>query len=234
MVNTPFKRGLAAVGIAVALGGTAVGVVGAQQAPNVPPTPRSSTAPQTPGAADQRHEQFLGALAGKLGVSADRVRQAIADARTELGLPAQGGLLGFRGLGGPGGRRGGFGFHGSLDAASTAIGINVDQLKQEASGKSLAEVARAHNVDPNRVAAALKADAATRIDQAAAAGNVPADRVAQLKQEANTRIDQLMTQQLPAKGVGPRGGRGMPGTPGAPRPGSSSAPATSTPSGTRI
>ncbi|HEV2125398.1 MAG TPA: hypothetical protein VGW38_21830 [Chloroflexota bacterium] len=124
MVNTPFKRGLAALGIAVALGGTAVGVVGAQQAPNVTPTPRSSTAPQAPGAVDQRHEQFLSALAGKLGVSADRLRQAIADARTELGFPAQGGLPGFRGLGGPGGRRGGFGFHGSLDAAATAIGIS--------------------------------------------------------------------------------------------------------------
>ena len=217
MSSTRIKRSLAALGIAAALGGTAVGVAGAQQPPGTPtptrPPGASATAPASGQTPDQRYQQFLDTLASKLGVTADRLRQAIAETNQSLGLPDRG--LG--GFGHPGGRGfGGRGFGGaSLDAAAQAIGITTDQLRQELPGRSLADVARAHNVDPNRVAAALKADAAARIDQAVAAGRLPADRAAQLKQDANTHIDQMMTQQKPAGGLG-RGGPGRPGGPGAP------------------
>lgn len=223
------KQGLVALGIAVTLGGAAVGVAGAQQA-TATRTP-AAAATGTPAADQraQREDQFLNTLAGKLGVTVDKLKQAITDARTELGLPAGRGF-GF-GPGGPGGGPGdgrhGHGFGGSPDAAAQAIGISVDQLRQELPGKSLADVAKAHNVDPAKVAAALKAAEAARIDQAVTDGRLTADQAAQRKQEANTRIDQMLTQAMPTApaggqggpdGFGRRGGQGQPGGPGAPAP----------------
>jgi hypothetical protein len=211
MANLPIKRGLAALGAVAVLGIAVTGVAGAQTPPSATPTRPAGQPAQSP---DQRYQQFLDTLAAKLGVTADRLRQAITETRQSLGLPDRGPHFGFGGRG-----FGGRGFAGaSLDAAASAIGISIDQLRQELRGKSLAEVARAHNVDPSRVASALKADAAARIDQAVASGRLAADRAAQLKQDANTRIDQLMTQQVPAglpRGHGPWGKPGRPGTPSA-------------------
>src|SRR5438093_894304 len=65
---------------------------------------------------------------------------------------------------------------GFAEAAAQAIGITPQQLRQELPGKSLADVARAHNVDPKKVSDALKASANQQIDQRASGGRVPADR----------------------------------------------------------
>src|SRR5947199_366586 len=82
----------------------------------------------------------------------------------------------------------------SLDAAAQAIGITTAQLRQEWPGKSLSDVATAHNVAPTKVADALKAAETARIDQAVSNGRLTADQANQAKQQANARIDQLMTQ----------------------------------------
>jgi transposase-like protein len=181
------------------------------------PTPTPTRAPGAatpqPGQPGARYDQFLDALARRLGVTADRLRQAIGEARQDLGLPASG-----PGPFGPFDRHPGFPFggrgfgHFSLDVAAQAIGIPAEQLRQELPGKTLADVARAHNVDPNRVADALKADAAARVDQAQRDGRLTAEQAAQAKQQANARVDSLMTQQLPLKG------RRAPGAPGSPTP----------------
>ena len=241
MTNVAVKRGLVALGAAVVLGGAAVGAVGAQT-----PTPtrpaQGTPAPGTPGQRAQQEDQFLAAIAGKLGVTVDRLKQAMADARKDLGLPDHGRGFGFGSPGGPGHRGpGGPGGPVSFDVAAQAIGITPDQLRQELAGKSLSDVAKAHNVDPAKVSTALKNDAATRIDQAVTAGRLPADRAAQAKQDANTRIDQLMTQALPQRpadgqrgpgfrgprsgGPGPQGTPGAQGTPGTQRSSSVAPPA---------
>ena len=206
------KQTAVAGAAALAMVGAALGVAGAQQAPTASPSPTvpapagSSTQPppaanpgpgsRAPGG-QQRQEQFLNALAAKLNVSPDRLRQAMEQTRTELGLPDRAA----GGFGRPGGGR----FGASLDAAARAIGISVEQLRQELRGSTLADVARAHNVNPTTVANALKAEANTRIDQAAAAGRIPSDQVAQAKQRAAEQIDRKMTQQVPA-GPPPAGG----------------------------
>jgi hypothetical protein len=198
------KRALAALGIAGVLGAGGVGVAAAQ-------TPTPVRPAGTPVAPAQRQEQFLTSLASKLGVTVDALKQALTETRQSLGMGDRGGF------GGPGGpRRGGI----SLEAAARALNISQDQLRQELSGKTLSDVARAHNVDPATVANALKAAAATQIDGAVTAGRLTADQAAQAKQQANTRIDQQMTQQLPAGGPGgDRGaGRGGPPPTGTPRP----------------
>ena len=204
------KRTLLAAGAALVLGGSALGVAVAQQTPTPAPTPTPGrTAPPSGQQREQAYQQYLDAVARRLGVTRERLEQALAEARTELGLPNRG--PGFR----PGFHgRGGFGPGGvDLGAAAQALGISPEQLRQELPGRSLADVARAHNVDPQRVADALKAAANTRIDQAVAAGRIPADQAAQAKQQAGQRIDQLLTRQVPSPGQRP-GPRPSP-TPGA-------------------
>ena len=129
------KRGLAAGGAVLLLGGSAVGIASAQTAPAGTP----STTSQTPRPG---YQAFLDALAKRLNISSSTLQTAIDQARTDAGLPAGGGF-GHDG-GGPGGPgrpgRGGE----DLNAAATAIGIPVAQLQQELATKSLADVATAH------------------------------------------------------------------------------------------
>ncbi len=195
------KRTLAAGGAALVLGGAAIGVVGAQGATPTPgrtpvPGPGAQT---TPGATSQRptfpgKQAFWEAVARRLGVTAERLQQAMTEARAEVGIPDRGGH---------GHGPGGFGFDGprvriALDVAAQALGITPEQLRQELPGKSLADVARGRNVDLARVADALKADANARIDRTAGEGRIPADQVATLKQRAATAIDQAITRPAPA------------------------------------
>jgi hypothetical protein len=216
--SAALKRALAAAGAAGILGAGVVGVAWAQTPPATPPATPVRPA-GTPVAPDQRQEQFLTALAGKLGVTVDKLKQALTETRQSLGMGDRGGLGVPGGPGRPGGPggpgRGGF----SLQSAAQALNISEDQLRQELSGKTLTDVARAHNVDPAAVANALKTAAATRIDQDVAAGRLTADQATQAKQQANSRIDRQMTQQAPAAGAGgaPGAGRGGPPPSGTPR-----------------
>ena len=195
------KRALAAGGAAVLLGGAAIGVVSAQQAT---PTPTSQA---NPG-----QQQFLTTLASKLGISVDKLQQAISDTRQQLGTNGPGPF----GRGGPGGRGPGpflrvVAGH-ELQVAAQAIGITPAQLRQEIAGKTLTAVAQAHNVDPNTVSSALKSDAESRIDQAVSNGRLTADQGTQAKQRVDSRIDQLMSQTIPQNvGGGPGRGPGRPG-----------------------
>ena len=214
MKLTSFKRTAVAGVAALTLVGASLGAVSAQQAPATSPNP-APTAPAGPrqGAPDQqqqadrqqREQAFIAAVAAKLGISAEQLQQAMDQTRTELGIQERGGPSG-------GERRLG----GGLDAAAQALGVTVDQLRQElAGGQTLTQVAQAHNVDPTTVANALKQAANAHIDQEAAAGRIPADQVATAKQRAAERIDQMMTQTGPQGGPagrsaregGPRGSR---------------------------
>ena len=196
------KRSVLATGAALVLAGSAVGVVGAQQAAQATPVPG------TPGQAQVRpaHDQFIAALAAKLGLTVDRLNQAIVDTRTQLGLP-QGRPAPFGHAGGPRGGPG-FGRGAPLDTAAQALGITADQLRQELPGKTLTGVAKAHNVDPAKVATALKTAATTHIDQDVIAGRLTADQATQARQRASDEIDQLMTRPTPVGQPGPRGDRG--------------------------
>jgi polyhydroxyalkanoate synthesis regulator phasin len=204
------RHRLLAAGAVVVLAGSAVGVAAAQQAPT---PPAQGTQPARPGA-----QQFLDALARRLGITSDRLQQAITEARTEAGLPAGGGFP----FGGKGGdhRRGGPGGV-DLTAAAQALSITPEitpeQLRQELPGKSLAQVAQAHGKTANDVATALKNAVNQRIDQAVTAGRLTADQATQQKQQAAQRIDQLVNEVRPqgqpgVPGAGGRGGRGLDAT----------------------
>lgn len=183
---------IAAGGVALLLGGAAFGVVSAQQ-----PTPTPSEQPAQVGRGPH-HQQFLEALAAKLGISTQRLQQAMDEVHRELGPPP--GRAGHRG-----GPHGGGGMN--LDVAAGTIGIPLDQLHQELTGKTLTDVARAHNVDPKAVADALKADHASRVDQAVANGRLTAEQAAQAKVDGAAKVDDMMTRTFAP--VGPREGRGQ-------------------------
>jgi hypothetical protein len=156
------------------------------------PDVTTTTAPATPGAqsaqSQPNYQAFVDALAKRLGITSSALQTAVSQARTDVGLPANGGF----GPGGPGGRAGGRGM--DMNAAATAIGIQVTQLQQEGATKSLADVATPHGKNATDVANALKNAAHQRIDQDVTAGRMTADQATQAKQQADQRIDQLMRQ----------------------------------------
>jgi hypothetical protein len=148
------------------------------------------------------------------------------------------------GRGGPRGPRGGFGLlQGGLDEVAKSIGIPTDQLKTELQGgKSIADVARGHNVDPQKVINDLVAAATTRIDDAVKNNKLPQAAADKLKSHLTDAITKLVNGQfkghLPFGPGGRKGPGGQPGTaapngsgnPGAPSPGVAPAtPGSSTP-----
>jgi len=228
MTSRTVKQFFAAGGAALVLGAAALGIASAQQTPTPTTAPSGQTTPTRPPGApgqpgrpgeDQR-QQLLARVASKLGIPVDRLQQAFTDAHQELGIPDR--PQGF-GPGGPGRRGAGF----DLLPVAQPLTLQPAQLRQELQGKTLTDVARAHNVDPTTIANALKAQASQRIDQAAASGRIPSDQVAAAKQQANQRVDELMTRQFPTAGQdrpGPRGGPFGPGFPGTGQPGGTPGP----------
>jgi transposase-like protein len=207
MVSNGLKRAVAVLavgGATVVLGGMAAGTASAQQTPTPAqsPTPRQGVT-GTQGADRQaQQDNFLAALAAKLNVTVDQLKQAMQQTRQELGIPERG----QGGHGGPGAQQGRGGPGIGLEAAARAIGIDANQLRQELAGKSLADVARAHGIDPSTVASALKTEATTRIDQAVTAGRLTADQANAMKQNLDQRINEQLNRQMQAD-AGRRGGR---------------------------
>ena len=95
MNTLPVKRTILAAIAAVTIAAAGLGVVGAQQTPTATPT--------NDGRVDRAamHEKFITTLAGKLGVSVDKLKQGLEDTRQELGLPER------KAGGWPGGRAAG-------------------------------------------------------------------------------------------------------------------------------
>jgi uncharacterized protein (DUF433 family) len=83
-----------------------------------------------------------------------------------------------------------------VGVAADAIGISARDLAHELrEGKSVAEVAEAHDVDPAAVADAIVAAATERIDAAVDAGKLDADRAATLKGNLDERVTRLLDRE---------------------------------------
>ena len=124
-------------------------------------------------------------------------------------------------LGGPG-RFGGAA--AELSVVATTIGISESDLRTELQGgKSIADVAKAHNVDVQKVIDAVVNDESKKIDDAVTAGKLTSDQATKLKAALNDRVTALVNGQGPRLGgpggggrrggrVGPPGGGGAGGT----------------------
>ena len=105
-----------------------------------------------------------------------------------------------------------------LAAASKVLGITEAELKTELeAGKSVADVAKAKNIDLATVKAALLAEAKAHIDAEVAAGKHTAAEGAAKLAEVTSRIDTMLTTAgLPARGPHGEGGQGGHGGKGGP------------------
>jgi hypothetical protein len=203
------KKALVAGVAVIALVAGAFGVAAAQ----AQPAPNGQTQTQNP------RDAYLAALAKRLNVSVDQLKQAIQGARQDAGLPAPGTPRpnsntnpGARvGRGFPGGRfpAGGAAFGGVLrleaDAIAKLFNESTDALRQELPGNTLADLAKNHNVKVDDVTNTIVQTANQQIDQSAQSRNISADRVSQIKQQISERAPQFVsTHRFPARGSGTR------------------------------
>jgi hypothetical protein len=180
-VNTLLAKRTVLAGIAaIMVTAAGLGVAGIQQTSAATPTPTND------GHGDRAamHDKFMSTLAGKLGVSVDKLKQGFQDTRNELGLPEHK-------AGGLGGRFGGPG--GFLKPAADVLGLSVDELRNKLQGTSLADLAGNKQQD---VVKALTDAAYARIDQASKDGNLSSDQVDAMKKRASDRIANLMTRVM--------------------------------------
>jgi len=193
--NQPItRRMILAGGAALVIGGAAVSVAAAQQAATTPAGNQDVVVFSTSGAAGdpgKRRDEWTKALANKLGVSVDRLQQAIEDTTKEVGFPPPP-LLGPSAMVGvPGAMVMKIG--SPFASAAKVLGISEDQLqKEQAAGKSLADIARAHNVDPKVVGDAIKAQRRADIDKAVADKSVPAELADRMRSHIDEEVDHIL------------------------------------------
>jgi hypothetical protein len=201
--SQPLKRILIAGAAVAVLGVSAVGVsiVQAQTAPSTPTTQQQQ--------GQNLRQKYLQALANRLHITVDQLQQAITGARQDAGLPPAGQRPNGQPPRGPRGGAGFAGFGGFLgkeaDAVANLFHEDTAALKAELPGKTLAEVAQAHNVQTSDLVNTIVTTANQQIDQMAQQRNIPADRVASMKQRISERVQAFVTtHRFPAHGTGSR------------------------------
>ena len=139
------------------------------------------------------------------------------------GRGGSGAVGGSGGPGMPGGFGGGLGFGlpgglgGSIDGLATTLHLSTQDLfKDLASGKSIADIAKAQNVDINTVISTLVTDATTAINAAVKAGHVQSDQATKIEANLKDEITKLVNGSLSSGfghfgAFGGRGGKGGPG-----------------------
>jgi hypothetical protein len=119
----------------------------------------------------------------------------------------------------------GFGFIGGLkdsaDALAKSLGITSDELfKELGDGKSIADIAKANNVDVNTIIDSLVKDATDRIDAAVKDGHLSEEQAAGIKTDLKDTITKFVNNGFEFGGKGMHGGFGFgfggPGGPGGP------------------
>jgi hypothetical protein len=94
----------------------------------------------------------------------------------------------------------------AIKVAADTIGLEpMDLAKAVRAGQSIADVAKAHNVDPQKVIDALVKAGDARIDQALANGRIDQDKADQAKARLPERAKRLVNFTRPAKANGSSG-----------------------------
>jgi hypothetical protein len=219
-------QALAAAGVLATTGiaGTVATVANAQQPT---PTPGASRTAIPSAGAQQRTQmmdEHLSRLAQNLGVSVDRLREALKqtalqevdaalaagritaqqaqEARTRINSGDFPGLHFGIGRGGFGGR----GFFFAKDELAQFLGVTEAQLQTELNGKSLAQVAQAHGKSRDQLIQFIVTSAQQRLAADVQAGRITqqqADqRLAELRERVGEMVDRVHQQ---GQRQGPRG-----------------------------
>ena len=103
--------------------------------------------------------------------------------------------------------------HLNLSVAASTIGVTDDALRSALqSGQSIADVAKANNVDPQTVIDALVADAQSHLAGDVTSGKLTQAQADQISADLATHI----TDEVNHAGIGGPGGPGCPGMGGDP------------------
>ena len=206
------RKVLAGAAAALAVGGAGAGVAATKIAANSPSEESKAIVNDA--------AKNLGIEPSKLSAALkkayeDRIDAAVAGGRltkqqgAELKQRIESGdfpLVGPPGFGhGPGGPHA---FRHGLDGAASYLGLTEDQLHtQLESGKSLAEVAKAHGKSVAGLEAAMVKDATAKLDAAVKAGRLTSAQEQQILSDLKQHVDDLVNGKLPEHGplVGPRG-----------------------------
>jgi hypothetical protein len=96
-----------------------------------------------------------------------------------------------------------------------ALGMSTADLKTAlAKGQSIADVAKAKNVDVQKVVDALTQDANSRVDAAVKAGKITQARADAMKQDLASRISAFVDRTFPGRSPWSRRGPGFRGSGG--------------------
>ena len=88
----------------------------------------------------------------------------------------------------------------NLDAAATAIGVSVDDLRTALqSGQTIAEVAEANGVDSSTVVDAMVSAAQSHISEEVAAGNLTQEEADQKLADLEQHVTDLVNGELPPR-----------------------------------
>jgi transposase-like protein len=91
----------------------------------------------------------------------------------------------------------------AVKIAASTIGIEPKALGQEIKdGKSVADVARSHGVNPQKVIDAIDTAADKKVDEALTAGKIDSTRAATIKDALPARVTKLVNADLQGKGKG--------------------------------
>lgn len=207
---------LAVAAAAAVLAGSALAAAGVASAQEPTPTPAA-----TLGQHRSLGQRFLEKLAGNLGISFDQLKQAIKT--TELQIvdemaadgklsPDQAQKLKDKINSGQGlglGRFLGAYHRGRIDgarlqrlkagivrSAATAIGVQPrDLVKELKAGKSIADVAAAHNVSLDTVKAQITSDVQAKLNDAVSKGTITQAKADQLLQQLTAKLDDILNKK---------------------------------------
>lgn len=207
---------------------TAPGLEQVRQATPPEPKPKPGPGDQRPGPRgnaqhrQQMHEAYLNALAARLGLSVDQLKEAQKQARIDLinqavaagrltqeqadrmiqaiqsgQGPGQPGQMrpgrGQRGQQGPGQGQRGPGMPGPGQAIADFLGMTPDQLRSELqAGKSLAQTAEAKGVSRDALKAKILETHKARLDAAVAAGRMTPEQAQQAEARMSANIDRML------------------------------------------
>jgi hypothetical protein len=188
------RRAVLIAGATALLGIATLGATSA--AAQVGVTASSTATKLDPSQIQQQRTTFLNTLASKLGVSNQTLTQALSETEQAVGpMPLSAPMLTAKptalvALSDP------------FKPAATALNIGEDQLQTELVGKSLTDVAKAHNVDPQVVASALKSQRNADLDQAVKNGTLPSDMATNMRTNLDAEIQFTMSIVRPSTGNG--------------------------------
>ena len=194
-----------------------------QASPEPKPQPKPGRGDQGPRGNNQQRQQmqeaYLNALAARLGLSVDQLKEAQKQARIDLvnKAVADGKLTqeqanrmiqaiqsGQRPGPGAGQGQRGPGMPGQGQAVADLLGMTPDQIRTEMqAGKSLAQIAEAKGVSRDALKAKIVETQKARLDAAVAAGRMTAEQAQQAAARMSANIDRML-DATPGQRRGPR------------------------------